>query len=108
VLLAASRATSNGPDWTDIAEAIAAVESYHNVTLGLHVSVPVVSQKGKVRLLAVATRTGQVPAGVRPSVSRSLLIGSSDPSRDTATIFRLVHELDRDCSQMWAQAGLFT
>ncbi len=105
--LASSRGTSNGPDWKDIASALEAVESYHNVTVGLHVSVPVISESGRVRITAVATRKGSVPVGVRPSVSRSLLIGSQDAHRDTATIFRLVHDLDRDCGQMWAQADMF-
>lgn len=87
---------------------VAAVESYHKVTVGLLVSVPLLRNKGKMRVTATATKIDQQPVGVRPSVCRSLLIGSSDPSQDTATIFRLVHELDRDCNQMWLQAELFT
>lgn len=106
--MASSRVTQNGPDWTDIAATMRAVELYHNVTVGIHLSVPLTAQEGRVRVIAVATRNGYVPVGVRPSVSRSLMIGSSAVLTDTATIFRLLHELDRDCGQMWEQAGLFT
>jgi hypothetical protein len=84
-----------------------AVSDYHNVEVGVHLTLPQVQSRGRVRVTAVATRRGSVPTGVRPSVSRSALIGSTDPVKDTALIFRLIHDLDRDCGQMWAQAGLF-
>jgi len=106
--LASSRGTSSGPDWTDIQAAMEAVSDFHKVEVVIHIALPVVTSGGRVRAMVVATRRGTVPMGVRPSVSRSAPLGCGDPSKDTAVIFRLIHELDRDCGQMWAQAELFT
>ncbi len=105
--MASSRGTQNGPDWTDISRAMGEVSQFHNVEIAIHVQLPVHRADGKMHFVGVCTRRGTVKPGVKPSVSRSVLIGSTDQVADTARIFRLIHELDRDCTQMWYQAGLF-
>jgi len=104
--LASSRDTSNGPDWKDIALALEAVGLYHNVVVDIRFTAPKSGLAGSLQVTATASRKGCLPPGVRPSVCRSFLIGSNGVMKDTARIFRLVHELDRDCGQMWEQEVL--
>jgi hypothetical protein len=105
--LASSRVTSNGPDWSDLEMVIKAVEEFHRVRVDLTISTQTIGSRGGLRVMAVATRRDKPELGARHSVSRSLRIGSGDPAQAVASMFRLIHELDRDCGQMWAQAELF-
>jgi len=107
VPLASSRLSSNGPDWTDVAAAILAVEDFHRVSLIVEVMLPRPGRKGILEIKAEAKRLVNAFMGAKPSVSRSVLISGGDPSMVVATIFRLVYDIDRDCGAMWAQDTLF-
>jgi hypothetical protein len=105
--LAASRETSNGPDWTDIASALSDIEEFHRVQLTLVVWLPRPGRKGMLEARLTADKlTGE--SGERPhSVSRSVPIYGGDQMMVAATIFRLVYDVDRDCGAMWSQEELF-
>lgn len=95
---------STGPDLADVSMMLRAVEELHAVNIILTISLP---QEGRTGLLVVKA-TAQLRAALdtarAPSVSRSLTIGSGDPSLGAAAMFRLMHELDRDCSTFWQQS----
>jgi len=105
--LASSRGTSNGPDWNDLDAVMRAVEEFHRVWVDVTISTQTKGTRGGLRVQATATRKHNSTLGAHNSVSRSLRIGSGDPVLGVASMFRLIHELDRDCGQMWAQAELF-
>jgi hypothetical protein len=105
--LASSRVSSNGPDWTDVAAAILAVEDFHRVSIVMEVMLPRPGRKGLLEVKAKATKLLGQNGEARPSVSRSVLISGGDPTMVAATTFRLVYDLDRDCGAMWAQMDLF-
>jgi len=105
--LASSRYSSNGPDWTDLDVVMRAVEEFHAVYVDITISTQTIGSRGGLLVMARATRRDKKALGARPSVSRSLRIGYGDPGQVVAALFRLIHELDRDCGQMWAQAELF-
>jgi len=107
VPLASSRGSSNGPDWTDLDAAIRAVEEFHEAYIYIIIGTNTLGSRGGLLATAEAFRTTRKAVGARPSVSRSLMIGYGDPEKAVAALFRLIHELDRDCGQMWAQAELF-
>jgi hypothetical protein len=94
---------SNGPDWKDVATMLIALQELHAVEVSLCIS----ANHGPLRGILLVTATAKMRAGVDtarvPSVSRSVTIGSSDPSMGVASMFRLMHELDRDCSAFWTQ-----
>jgi len=105
--LASSRFSSNGPDWTDLDVVMRAVEEFHAVCVDITISTRTIGSRGGLIVMAQATRRDKRGVGAQPSVSRSLMIGYGDPEKAVAALFRLIHELDRDCGQMWAQASLF-
>lgn len=107
VPLASSRDSSNGPDWTDVAAAILAVEDFHKVSIELVTMLPRPGHKGLLEVRATAKMRIWEYGGRLPSVSRSVLISSGNPTMVVATIFRLVYDLDRDCGAMWSQDKLF-
>lgn len=95
--------STNGPDWADVALAMTGLGEIHSVDIILSISLPLGGRSG----LLAATATAKLRAGVdtarAPSVSRSCQIGSGEPSMVAASMFRLMYELDRDCSTFWTQ-----
>jgi len=107
VLLASNRSSSNGPDWKDLDAVIRAVEEFHGVYVDITICVRTYGSIGGLIVMAQATRKYKKDVGAVASVSRSLRIGYGDPSEGVAAMFRLIHELDHECGQTWAQAELF-
>lgn len=107
VSLASSPSKSNGPDAMDVAQSIAAIQDYHQVDVTLVITRDGLSGFSGLRITAVATR--RMPAGLeaRRSVSRWRRFPSNDVATMEGTLFRLVHELDNDCSEMWKPARMF-
>lgn len=95
--------STNGPDWTDLAMMLMACEELHAVNINLCISLPPEGRTGLVVVKGTATLRAALDTARAPSVSRSLTIGSGDPVMAAAAMFRLMHELDRDCSTFWQQ-----
>ncbi len=84
-----------------------AVEEFHKVNITLEMMLPRPGRKGLLEVRAKAVKWTDGNGVAKPSVSRSVLTSSGDPLMTSATIFRLVYDLDRDCGAMWSQAELF-
>lgn len=101
--MASKRASSNGPDVMDISPLMRSLEALHGVVVSLEMSPDGAYGEGGLEVLAIAwKRTSGVVGRVRAvSVRRTY------PHRDSATfegfLFKLIHELDRECSVMWKQ-----
>jgi hypothetical protein len=106
--LASSRDSSNGPDWTDVAVCMAALEEFHAVDVSLQMLRDGARDSGSIKLVAIAKRKLATNGVAPPSVSRARWLTEHRPDRVAAMAFRLLYELDLDCSTMWAQTELFT
>lgn len=105
--LASNRVSWNGPDWTDVALAVTAVEEFHRVDVTLLFRLPRPGRKGLLELLVKAEKRLNENTGRPASVSRSVMISGGSPLTVAATTYRLVLELDHDCGTMWMQSELF-
>lgn len=101
--LASSRGTSNGPDVTDIAVMFHAIQELHGVVLNLSMSPAGELPDTRLALVAVATKDRRIDGVAVHSVSRKRFFPCGDSSTFEGCIFRLLHEIDRDCGTMWIQ-----
>jgi hypothetical protein len=97
---------STGPDLADLSMMLRAVEELHAVNISLSISVPPEGRTGLLVVKATAQLRAALDTARAPSVSRSLTIGSRDPLVGAAAMFRLMHEIDRDCSTFWQQSEM--
>lgn len=100
--LAASRDTSNGPDWKDCMVLIREIQE----SLDGRVELTTVLSKRKDEDVLIWKATAypylRVPQEARRSVSLSALIPTSSPTLTAAVIFRLLLSLDYEVSKAWA------
>lgn len=104
--MAASRATSNGPDWTDISLAMDSIGRFHKVELTLVMSPDGARDAGSLRLTMRATKPAGQAGDRHNSVSRSVWYPNWDSLTLEGAVFKLVYDLDRDCGSMWSQEVL--
>lgn len=102
-----NRGTSNGPDVTDIAQAMEAISSFHSVELTILLSRAGARGDGDLKVTVLAERRGDRPLMSLNKVSRSAWYPHRDVKTLEGALFKLLYELDRDCGQMWAQSELF-
>jgi hypothetical protein len=83
------------------------MQDYHSVDVTLVITRDGLSGFSGLRVTGVATR--RMPAGVeaRRSVSRWRRYPSNDAATLEGLLFRLVHELDNDCAEMWRPVPMF-
>lgn len=91
----------------DVAQAIASIEDYHQVDVTLVITRDGLSGFSGLRITAAATR--RMPRGVeaKRSVSRWRRYPENANASLEGTLFRLVHELDNDCAEMWKPVPMF-
>jgi len=106
VSLASSRGTSNGPDVTDVVVMMKALEEVHGVQLSLLLSPAGELPDCRMCVVGVAMRNSLRRGGQPNSVSRKRFFPSGDAKTLEGLIYRLLHELDLDCSKMWEQITL--
>jgi hypothetical protein len=105
--LAQSRGSSNGPDVTDIAQAMEAIASYHEVELTILATRNGSRGDGDLKLTVLAeSRTGS-RGGASSKVSRSAWYPNQQSKTLEGAIFKLLYETDLDCGAMWSQTELF-
>lgn len=104
--MGSNRATSNGPDVTDVATLAAAIQSLHGVRVTLMMSPDGSYGEGGLLLLALAEKN-DVPIGARQrSVSRRHRFPNVDSRTLEGALYKLLHELDNDCGAFWQQERL--
>jgi hypothetical protein len=101
--LAVSRFSSNGPDATDVSVMLAALEGVHEVNVSLTISHAGVQGGGGLSVVAIATSRRALPSGVMRSVSRRHHFPNANSKTLEGTLYRLLTELDYDCSSFWQQ-----
>jgi hypothetical protein len=90
----------------DVVQLCRSIEHYHGVTVTLVMSPDGLSGFSHLKVTAVATRKMPTSLEARRSVSRSRVFPSNDAVTLEGLMFRLVNELDNDCSAMWEQSLL--
>lgn len=103
VPLAVSRFSSSGPDATDISALLSALEGMHEVTVSLTISHAGVAGGGGLSVVAIATSRKALSSGVMRSVSRRHHFPNANSKTLEGTLYRLLMELDYDCSSFWQQ-----
>lgn len=101
--LAASRDSSSGPDATDIAVMLLALQELHSVDVTLTMCVDGAFASGGLLLIAAAVLKNPLSGGHLPSVSRSHRFPNRDSKTLEGALYKLLHELDNDCCSMWMQ-----
>lgn len=101
--MASSKDLRSGLDWTDVTALIMAVEALHGVHVNLTMSVDGGYAPYRVQVVAVAMKGSVDATGLRRSVSRKRFFPSNDALTMEGLVFRLIHELDNDCTTMWTQ-----
>lgn len=101
--MALSRGTANGPDATDVMVLLFAIQELHGVRVSLAMSPAGELPDTRVQVVAMATKDRRNGTAVVHSVSRKRYYPSSDARTLEGLLFRLLHELDMDCSTMWVQ-----
>lgn len=104
--MASSRGTQNGPDWTDVTAMMEAVQELHSVGVTLLMSPDGMSGSSVLRVTAVATLKEPRGLVANSSVSRWRKWPSRDAKTFEGLVYRLLHEIDRDCGQFWHQGEL--
>jgi hypothetical protein len=98
--------SGNGPDSSDVATAMRAIEGMHGVYLSLVVSPVGEYGEGGLEVVCVATRTQGLNGVAASSVSRKRRFPCGDATTFEGLLLRLVYEIDLDCGKFWEQARL--
>jgi hypothetical protein len=101
--LASKRNYSTGIDWMEVTVLINALESLHDVTVSLTMSLDGAFVPYRMQVVALATKKGATSGGLPRSVSRKRFFPSVDAASMDGLCYRLLHELDHDCGEMWVQ-----
>jgi hypothetical protein len=104
--LAVKRNYSNGIDWMEVTVLMNALESLHDVDVNLLMSLDGAFVPYRMQVIATAQRKTVDATGRKRSVSRKRFFPSVDAASMAGLCYRLLHELDMDCSTMWLQAEL--
>jgi len=107
VSLASSRGTQNGPDVTDVSALILAIQELHQAHVVVVMCPDGKFGSGGLILEAAASRASTTSGGAGRSVSRSVPFPNRNSKTLEGALFKLLHELDSDCTQMlWEQGKL--
>jgi hypothetical protein len=98
--------SGNGPDSSDVATAMRAIEGMHGVYLSLVVSPVGEYGEGGLEVTCVATKTAGSNGGAASSVSRKRRFPSGNQVTLEGLMLSLVYEIDMDCGTFWEQARL--
>lgn len=101
--LASKRDWVSGIDALEVTALMYAIESLHGVRVNLLVSLDGGFKPYRMQLTAIAERTTASPTGLKRSVSRKRFYPSVDAASLEGLMYRLLHELDHDCGEMWRQ-----
>lgn len=100
--------SSNGPDWTDVGLIMLELETLHEVSVSLVMSHGGAQGSLLVCAVAEAKRNKESIGVAMRSVSRRHRIAASNHDSLAPAIYRLLVELDYDCSAMWRQTRIQT
>lgn len=95
--------TNSGPDWTDVANTLRAVEDMHQVKVSLLLQLDGARDFGCLEIIGMAVATNVSATGQRHSVSRKHWFPNQRNITFEGTCYNLLYELDKDCSSMWKQ-----
>jgi hypothetical protein len=101
--LASKRDFSNGVDWMEVTVLINAIEALHGVDVSLAMSLDGAFKPYRMQVVAIAVKLAPNSMEVSRSVSRKRFYPSVDAKSMAGLCYRLLHELDRDCGEMWKQ-----
>lgn len=101
--MASRHGLSNGPDVTDVATLLAAIQSLHGVRVSLEMSPAGEYGEGGFQVVAIAwKRTRGIGEAVRAASVKSHFPGNGSKTLE-GCLFKLGHELDSACSALWSQ-----
>jgi hypothetical protein len=101
------RASSTGPDWTDIAITLRELEKLHNVWISMRVLNAGLRHSNGLRIVCAAYTNVLVTAGDTGVVLVSREWPNPDNGSMEGTTYRLLHELDSKLSaEVWEQSPL--
>ena len=100
--------SDNGPDMQDCNLMMVALGELHGVNVSLVVQPDGGSGTASLELVAIATQRDGTKAAPLRSVSRKHHWPNVDSKTFEGAVYKLLHELDRDCSMFWRQAELFS
>jgi len=92
--LASNRDTSNGPDWRDFAEAMAAFESQNGMRLSLQMSTVELGRDVDLCVRLMASTPNGAPAELAQSVSEERYMSSMNRRTLEAALLQLLYALD--------------
>lgn len=104
--MGSSHTTSAGPDWEDVLHALESIEQTHTVDVKLLLQRAGGAKAYGLEIVGIATRQSRTNAALMPSVSRKFRFPNESSTTLTGCMFKLLHELDLDCSTMWLQTFL--
>lgn len=106
--LALKQGSSNGPDWMDVALMMAEIQHLHACSVSLEMSPVGAHGEGGLDLMLCAVPSLAQGGGQRRCVSLKLRNPPTEPTKMSAHVYRLTHELDRDLlAQWWVNGQLF-
>lgn len=98
--------STNGPDWTDVAMLVRAMESYHGASLSLVMLSDGSSASSTLRINVVLSRPA-LPGTQAPAVGLTTVWPNRQNRTMEGCVFRLLHELDAKAGrELWGQAPL--
>ena len=95
--------SERGPDMQDCSIMMVAMGELHGVHVSLTVRPGGGSDMAAVEIVAVAVQRTAPNQGQQRSVSRKHTWPNTQSKRFEGTVYRLLHELDRDCGTFWQQ-----
>ena len=88
----------NGPDWRDVASAVAELSTDLNATIHLTITPTKLKSQPSLCLTAQAVLMGVLSGGVPLSVSVSKLMGTGAGSDLSGALLFLLYDLDSKCA----------
>lgn len=101
--MASKQGYSNGVDWMEVTVLINAIEALHGVGVSLAMSLDGAFKPYRMQVVAIAVKNSPTGMVVTRSVSRKRFYPSNDAKSMAGLCYRLLHELDADCGEMWKQ-----
>lgn len=102
--MASNRDSQHGPDVTDVAILILAIQELHAASVAILLCPDGKFGSGGLILEAIATAQRGMSGEAKRSVSRSVAFPNVNSKTFEGALFKLLHELDMDCTQMfWEQ-----
>lgn len=99
--------SDNGPDMQDCNLMMVAIGELHGVNVSLTVRPAGGSDMAAVEIVAVAVQRNAREAVRLNSVSRKHHWPNVDSKTFEGAVYKLLHELDRDCGTFWEQVEVW-